>query len=106
MMTSTQTFCKHVNGQWGPWLNHGDHLNGVDDDEYDPDRPVTDTTYMFTLACDGAAVGLPVRFFQHYTLWAPYWPFLAQWEALKTSGRLDPPTGANTIAKQQRQLQT
>ena len=94
-----------VNGQWGPWLIHGDRLNGVDDDEYDPDRLVTDTTHMFTLACNGAVVGLPVRFMQHSTLWALYWQFLAYWEALKTSGLLDPATGAKAIAKQLRQLQ-
>ena len=82
-----------VNGRWGPWLNHGDCLNGDDDDEYDPDRPVTDTAHMCTLACDGAVVGLPVRFIQHSTLWALYWQFLAHWEALLTAGRTDRPTG-------------
>jgi len=78
-----------VNGHWGPWLNHGDRLNGDDDDEYDPDRPIIDTTHMFTLASDGAVVGLPVRFMQHSTLWAVYWQFLGHWEALQTSGRLE-----------------
>ena len=51
---------QRVSGQWGPWLNHGDHLHGVDDDEYDPDRPVTDTAHMFTLTCDRAVVCLVV----------------------------------------------
>ena len=91
-----------VNGRWGPWLNHGDRLNGVDNDEYDPDRPITDTAHMCTLACDGAVVGLPVRFLQHSSLWALYWQFLAHWEALHTSGRVDRPTGARG-AKRQRQ---
>ena len=78
-----------VNGQWGPWLNKGDPLNGQDDDHYEPDRPIVDIAHMCTLACDGAVVGLPVRFLQHSTLYALYWQFLAHWEALQSSGRLE-----------------
>ena len=96
----------HDNGQRGHWLNHGDHLNGVDDDEYDPDRPVIDKSHMCTLACDGVVVGLLGRFSQPSTIWALYRQLLAQWKALKTSGRLDPPAGAKSIAKPQRQWQT
>ena len=79
---------QEVNGQWGPWLNKGDPLNGQDNDDYEPDRPIVDIAHMCTLACDGAVVGLPVRFLQHSTLYALYWQFLAHWEALQTSGRL------------------
>ena len=80
---------QEVNGKWGPWLNKGDPLNRDDDDGYDPDRPVVDTSRMCTLACDGAVVGLPIRFVQHSTLWALYWQFLAHWDALKLAGRVE-----------------
>ena len=80
---------QEVNGQWGPWLNKGDPLNGQEDDQYEPDRPIIDIAHMCTLACDGAVVGLPVRFLQHSTLYALYWQFLAHWEALQSSRRLD-----------------
>ena len=79
---------QEVDGRWGPWLNKGDPLNGQDNDEYEPDRPIIDIAHMCTLACDGAVVGLPVRFLQHSTLYALYWQFLAHWEALQSSGRL------------------
>ena len=80
---------QEVNGQWGPWLNKGDPLNGQEDDQYEPDRPIIDVAHMCTLACDGAVVGLPVRFLQHSTLYALYWQFLAHWEALQSSSRLE-----------------
>jgi hypothetical protein len=44
---------RKINGEWGPWLNKGDRLNDVDDDQYDPDRPCVDVHRMLTLACFG-----------------------------------------------------
>ena len=72
-----------VDGVLGPWLNSGDRINGEDDDTYDPDRPVVDTTTMLTAAAHGQVVGLPMRFLQHGTLWLLYWHFLAHWDALR-----------------------
>ena len=72
-----------INGVLGPWLNSGDRINGEDDDTYDPDRPVVDTTAMLTAAAHGQVVGLPMRFLHHGTLWQLYWHILAHWDALK-----------------------
>jgi hypothetical protein len=72
-----------VGGVLGPWLNSGDRINGADDDTYDPDRPVVDTTAMLTAAAHGQVVGLPMRFLHHGTLWQLYWHFLAHWDAVK-----------------------
>ena len=72
----------------GPWLNHGDKLNGDDDDSYNPDRPAVNVACLVTLACLGFVVGLPVRFLHHATLWSLYWQFVAYWETLRDSGRL------------------
>ena len=78
---------RKINGKWGPWLNKGDRLNDVDDDQYDPDRPCVDVQRMLTLACSGAVVGLPVRFIQHSTLTNLYWQFLAHWDTLNEASR-------------------
>ena len=94
---------QNINGQWGPWLNKDDPLNKNDNDEYDPDRPIVSTAHMCTLACDGAVVGLPIRFIQHSSLWSLYWQFLAHWDALKTCGRLDLQASQSRGARGKRQ---